>query len=115
MGVIIDTITEKDPYGKPFNKLIVKYDNGYVFYENDFTSLDHAYALTIHKSQGSQWHTVIMPISKDLKFMLDNNLFYTGYTRAQKINIVIGDKESIEYSIKTEKSIKRYTGLFKHK
>lgn len=110
-GVIIDIKKEIVEFDKEQTKIIVQYDGNFVFYEDDFDDLEHAYALTIHKSQGSQWQAVILPISSLTKNMLDNNLLYTGYTRSQKINIVIGDKESILYSIKSQRLIQRHTAL----
>lgn len=110
-GVIEDIITFKDKNGDNVNRIIVRYEGKYVFYDDGFDELDHAFALTIHKSQGSQWKAVILPIMKQNFMMLDNNLFYTGYTRAELFNVVIGQPDAIAYAIKTHKSRERYTDL----
>ncbi|WCK57569.1 AAA family ATPase (plasmid) [Aneurinibacillus sp. Ricciae_BoGa-3] len=110
-GVIEDIIKMKDKNGDEINRIIVRYENKYVFYDDNFDELDHAFALTIHKSQGSQWRAVILPIMKQNYQMLDNNLFYTGYTRAELFNVVIGQVEAIAHAVKTYKSRERYTHL----
>ncbi|PLS19525.1 helicase, RecD/TraA [Bacillus sp. M6-12] len=110
-GVIEEILTYKDKNGDNVTRIIVRYEDKYVFYDDGFDELDHAYALTIHKSQGSQWKAVILPIMKQNFMMLDNNLFYTGYTRAELFSCVIGQPEAIAYAIKTQKSRDRYTHL----
>lgn len=96
-----------------FDRLIVKYEDWYVFYDgkDDVEMLDHAFALTIHKSQGSQWDAVLMPISPAHINMLDNNLLYTGETRARKFQATMGSLRAMQIGIKTQRSIYRYTGL----
>ena len=59
--------------------------------------------MTIHKSQGSEWPAVLMPITFSSYNMLERNLIYTGYTRAKKWIGVVGDPEAIKYSINVEK------------
>lgn len=109
-GVIEEIIKVKEK-DDTFTRIIVKYEDKFVFYDDSFGSLDHAWALTIHKSQGSQWKAVIMPIAKAHYNMLDNNLLYTGYTRAELFNCVIGQEEAIRHAIKTYKTTNRYTAL----
>ena len=75
--------------------------------------LVHAYATTIHKSQGSEYSTVILVCTSSQNFMNQRNLLYTGITRAKKKAIVAGDMEAIRHSICTVKSNKRYT-LLRH-
>lgn len=95
------------------NRIIVRYEDAYVFYDTDaeVEMLDHAYAMTTHKSQGSQWDNVLIPVSREQYHMLENNLIYTACTRAKKFNAVIGQKSAIEMAIKTHRSNKRYTKL----
>ena len=94
-------------------RLIVKYEDWYVFYDGkeEVEMLDHAFALTIHKSQGSQWDAVLMPISPAHTNMLDNNLLYTGLTRARKFQASIGSLRTMRIGIATQRSIYRFTGL----
>lgn len=98
---------------KTFERIIVKYEDCYVFYDTkeDIDMLDHAYALTIHKSQGSQWRAVIQPISRAHTRMLDNNIIYTGLTRASEFHCFIGDMLALERGIKTFRVNDRYTDL----
>lgn len=110
-GVIEDIQEMKDSNGDKFTRIIVRYEDKYVFYDEGVAELDHSFALTIHKSQGSQWKAVILPIMKQHYMMLDNNLFYTGYTRAELFNVVIGQPEAISHAIRTHKSRDRYTNL----
>lgn len=111
-GIIEDILTVKEG-NLSITRIIVKFEGKFVQYDNEFQSLDHAWALTIHKSQGSQWKAVIMPIMMAHRYMLDNNLFYTGYTRAELFNCVIGQEEAILTAINTFKNITRNTSLEK--
>lgn len=92
-------------------RIWVQYEEGFVCYHNDFTELDHSFALTIHKSQGSQWDAVLQPTMMEHYRMLDNSIFYTGYTRAKKFHATIGEPEAIGLAIRTKNSGKRYTWL----
>ena len=105
-GVVEDIIK----IGNAF-RVIVKYEDFYVFYEDGIDELELAYAITIHKSQGSAWKAIILPIVSQHMFMLSNNLIYTGITRARDFCAVIGDKKSIYMGIQTQKDYYRYSGL----
>lgn len=98
---------------KTFDRMIVKYEDWYVFYDSkeDIEMLDHAYALTIHKSQGSQWKAVIQPLSRGHIRMLDNNLLYTGLTRASDFHCFIGDLYVLQRGIETFRVNDRFTDL----
>ena len=102
-----------DIYKNGNNTVIwVNYEGKYVAYRGDsFSELEHAWALTIHKSQGSQWKALILPIVDQHYNMLDNNLFYTAYTRAELFNVVIGQPSAIKRAITTYKTRTRYTSL----
>lgn len=69
--------------------IVVKYDDMYVKYTNVFSELEHAYAITVHKSQGSEWPVTISPISKSNSVMLNRNMLYTMCTRATSKNYMI--------------------------
>lgn len=98
---------------KTFQRMIVRYEDWFVFYDTakDLEMLDHAFALTIHKSQGSQWDAVLQPISSAHTRMLDNNLLYTGETRAKNFHIFFGSMRALQIGIKTQRSSDRFTGL----
>ena len=80
----------------------------------DFTMLDelvHAYAITVHKSQGSEYPYVIIPIYNCGEKLLTRNLLYTAVTRAQTMVILVGRPEIIHMMVQNNRQTKRYTGL----
>ena len=95
--------------------LTVDYDGRLVAY--DVTELDEivlAYATTIHKSQGSEYPIVIMPIAMSHFVMLERNLVYTGVTRAKQVLIIIGTKKALAYAIHNV-TVKRRNTLLKRR
>ena len=78
---------------------------------SDLEQLEHAYAITIHKAQGSEFDVVILAIPPSSNMLLTRNLLYTGITRAKKLLIVIGNKNLIEFMIQNCDTQKRNTGL----
>ena len=95
------------------NKLTVTFDESRnVEYEYiDLEDLVLAYAVTIHKSQGSEYDTVIMPIMKAHFIMLQRNLLYTAVTRAKKKLIMIGESQAVYIAVKNNKIAHRNTKL----
>lgn len=90
---------------------IFDYDKRVVY---DFEELDeimHSYAITVHKSQGSEFPVVIMPIFRGPSILLNRNLFYTAITRAKEMVILVGHKQYLKAMIDNTNSIKRNTGL----
>lgn len=73
--------------------------------------LEHAYAITIHKSQGSEYDAVIIPITAFTHNLLHRNLLYTGVTRAKKMIIVIGTKELVKTMVDNNRKMLRYSLL----
>lgn len=73
--------------------------------------LEHAYAITIHKSQGSEYDAVIIPITAFTNNLLYRNLLYTGVTRAKKMIIVIGTKELVKTMVDNNRKMLRYSLL----
>jgi exodeoxyribonuclease V alpha subunit len=110
-GTIVKLIETKTKYNEYIRKIVVRYEDKYIIYENDFSDIEHAYALTIHKSQGSEWLAVILVLSHGNRMMLDRNLLYTGYTRAREFEAVITDVPTLETCLRTQKSLTRNTGL----
>ena len=81
----------------------------------DFLDLDDitlAYAITVHKSQGSEYPCVILPLTTAHYIMLQRNLLYTAVTRASKMMIITGSKQALQIAVANKKSRKRYTSLF---
>ena len=92
--------------------LTVTFDSRLVEY--DITELDEivlAYAVTIHKSQGSEFPVVVMPVTMKHFVMLQRNLIYTGITRAKKICVLVGTTKALAYAIKQNTVSKRNTKL----
>lgn len=92
--------------------LTVTFDSRLVEY--DITELDEivlAYAVTIHKSQGSEFPVVVMPVTMKHFVMLQRNLIYTGITRAKKICVLVGTTKALAYAIKQNAVSKRNTKL----
>lgn len=92
--------------------LTVTFDNRLVEY--DITDLDEivlAYAVTIHKSQGSEFPVVVMPVTMKHFVMLQRNLIYTGITRAKKICVLVGTTKALAYAIRNQTVSKRNTKL----
>ena len=90
----------------------IDFDGNEVLYgREDLINIKHAYAITIHKSQGSEFAHVIMPISKAYYKMLYNKLIYTGVSRAKKSLIIIGEEESFVMATNNDYSTNRKTDL----
>lgn len=82
--------------------------------EYDFNELDEislAYAITIHKSQGSEFPVVVLPVAMQQFIMLQRNLLYTGITRGKNKVIVVGQKKAFQYAVKNKESALRYSSL----
>ncbi len=90
----------------------VRFDDRVAVYDSDCASdLELSYACTVHKSQGNEFNAVIMPIMKNSKFLFYRNLLYTGVTRAKKLLIIVGNRESVEYMVGNNLRTLRYSGL----
>ena len=103
---IVTSISPED------NTLTVNFDGRRINY--DVTDLDElvlAYATTIHKSQGSEFPYVIMPVMMSHYVMLQRNLLYTGVTRAKKGLIIVGEKKAVYIAVKNNKIVERNTKL----
>ena len=82
--------------------------------EYDISELDElvlAYATTIHKSQGSEYPIVVMPVMMNHYVMLQRNLIYTGITRAKKILVIVGTKKALALAVKNVTVTDRNTKL----
>ena len=83
-----------------------------VIYDFNFLDeLDLAYATTIHKSQGSEFKVVIIPVFMGSPFLMNRNLLYTGITRAKQLVVVVGFQKALMYMINNTNSIERYSSL----
>ena len=92
--------------------LCVNYDGKLCTYRFDeLEEIEHAYAVTVHKSQGSEYPVVIFPVFNPPPLLATRNLIYTGITRAQKMVILVGDQQSVCKMVDNNCIAARYTGL----
>ena len=105
IGIIDEVDTEQ-------RELKVKFEDRTITYDiSELDELVHAYATTIHKSQGSEYSAVVMPVMMNHYVMLQRNLIYTGITRAKKLLVIIGTKKAMGYAINNVTVNKRNTKL----
>jgi exodeoxyribonuclease V alpha subunit len=105
----IGRITEIDQENQ---ELIISFDGRNVLF--DFTDLDEivlAYAVSVHKSQGSEYPAVIIPILTQHYVLLQRNLIYTGVTRGRRLVVLVGTKRALAIGVRNDKTQKRYTYL----
>ena len=105
LGRIVDC----EPKSK---ELHVKFEHANVHYKsNELDQLSLAYAITVHKSQGSEYAAVIMPLTTHHYMMLQRNLLYTAITRGKQLVILIGMLAAVRKAVENEGTLNRYTGL----
>jgi exodeoxyribonuclease V alpha subunit len=87
-------------------------DSREVLYQrDDIVELDLAYAITIHKSQGSEFEAVIIPVLAQHFKMLFRNLIYTGLTRARKLAVLVGTRKALAMAVRNQDTSQRQTAL----
>ena len=84
-------------------------DVDYEFSELD--ELTHAYAVTIHRSQGSEYPAVVVPVTMSAWMMLQRNLLYTAVTRAKKLVVLVGSRKAIGQAVRAVGAGRRHTAL----
>lgn len=105
IGVVARIVANED-------ELTVDFDGHFATYErNELGSLRLAYAISIHKSQGSEFPAVLIPILGEHHVMLRRNLLYTAMTRARRLCVLVGDQKAIERAIRRADAARRWTGL----
>jgi exodeoxyribonuclease V alpha subunit len=83
------------------------------YQRDDIPELDLAYAITIHKSQGSEFGAVIIPVLSQHFKMLFRNLIYTGLTRAKNLAVLVGTRKALAMAVKNQDTSQRQTFLAK--
>jgi exodeoxyribonuclease V alpha subunit len=101
----IGTIEKIDPVEQ---EVSIRFDDRLVKY--DFGELDEV-SLAIHKSQGSEFPAVVMPVAMQHYMLLQRNLVYTGITRAKRLLVLVGQKKALGVAVRNDQSRKRYSGL----
>ena len=105
----IGQIVKIDPVER---EVTIRFDQREVVY--DFGELDEislAYAITIHKSQGSEFPAVVMPLAMQQYLLLQRNLVYTGITRGKKLVVLIGQRKALAMAVKNNRTENRFSGL----
>ena len=93
-------------------EVVVSFEDKQITYEfGELDELTLAYAVSVHKSQGSEYPVVIMPILTQHFIMLQRNLLYTAITRAKRLLILVGTKQALAIAVKNNQVQERYTGL----
>jgi exodeoxyribonuclease V alpha subunit len=94
------------------HELTIRFDQREVVY--DYGELDEvslAYAITIHKSQGSEFPAVVIPLAMQQFMLLQRNLVYTGITRGKKLVVLVGQKKALAMAVNNNRTEKRFSGL----
>ena len=95
-------------------EVVIGFDGRDVVY--DFNELDEvslAYAITIHKSQGSEFPVIVMPLAMQHYLLLQRNLVYTGITRGRRLVVLMGQKKALQTAVKNASAVRRFTALEK--
>ena len=96
-------------------EIVIDFDGNEVTYQpKDLGNIKHGYIISIHKSQGSEFDVVVIPISKSYQRMLYRKLIYTGITRAKKKLVLIGEPDAFEYSVHNQYEQKRKSDLLEN-
>ena len=105
----IGVITHISPIDR---EMRVRYEDREALYTTEMLDeLEHAWAVTVHKSQGSEYPYVIMPMYAAPPLLLTRNLLYTAITRARRMVILVGHEEIVETMVRNNHQSMRYTGL----
>jgi exodeoxyribonuclease V alpha subunit len=93
-------------------EVAINFDGRSLMY--DFSELDEivlAYAISVHKSQGSEYPAVVIPVVTQHYMLLQRNLIYTAITRGKKLVVMVGSRKALAIGIKNDKTQKRFTRL----
>jgi len=105
MGLVVGY----DPASKTLH---VKFDQGVVSYEGkEVEQLALAYAISVHKSQGSEYPAVVMPLTTHHYVMLQRNLLYTALTRGKQLVTLVGTEQAVKQAVRNDQTLTRYTLL----
>jgi exodeoxyribonuclease V alpha subunit len=105
IGHIIEITTEPTSIYVRFGEEAVHFEPG------ELDEVQLAYAITIHKSQGSEFPAVVIPLSSQHYVLLQRNLLYTAITRGKRLVILVGERKALEMAVQRAKSAHRHTGL----
>jgi len=92
-------------------KVQVQFDEGVAYEFSELDELVLAYAVSVHKAQGSEYRAVVMPITTQHYMMLQRNLLYTAITRARELVVLVGTKKALGIAVRNAKITERHTAL----
>lgn len=105
IGRILSIDIENSVMQIDFDERMVQYDFSLL------DELEHAYAITVHKSQGSEYPVVILPVYRYSPKLMTRNLLYTAVTRAESMVVLVGSEREVRNMVDNNRRTKRYTGL----
>jgi exodeoxyribonuclease V alpha subunit len=105
IGYVVDVDPEPGELTASFDGRIVTYGFG------ELDVLAPAYAVTIHKSQGSEYPAVVIPVLTQHYLMLQRNLLYTGVTRGRRLVVLVGQKKAVAIAVRNASSRRRWSKL----
>ncbi len=105
IGVIVSVDTDSAALGVDFDGRLAGYERA------ELDQLGHAYCVSIHKSQGSEYPAVVIPLATQHFMMLQRSLLYTAVTRGKKLVVIVGSKRAIALAVKNADAKRRYTWL----
>ena len=112
LGVFNGDIGVLDKIDEGAHMLYVRFDDKTAEYPFEGSAeLEHAYAVTVHKSQGSEFEAVVMPVSGVVEQLAYRNLLYTAVTRAKNLMILVGSRKTVEKMVANDSKAKRYSAL----
>lgn len=112
MGVFNGDIGQIISIDKQSHTMKIQFDDRYAIYSFDMAQdIELSYACTVHKSQGSEFEAVIIPLMRPTNRLYFRNLLYTAVTRAKKLLIIVGNEYAVKYMTDNVRKTKRYTNL----
>jgi exodeoxyribonuclease V alpha subunit len=93
--------------------LVIRFEQRDVLYDfNELDELSLAYAITIHKSQGSEFPAVVVPLAVQHYLLLQRNLVYTAMTRGRRLVVLVGQKKALAIAVRNDRAAERFSGLY---
>lgn len=111
-GIFNGDVGRLEEIHRQSGSLKIRFDDKTAVYDREAVfDIEHAYAMTVHKSQGNEFEAVIIPLYRTAAKLKYRNLLYTGVTRAKKILIIIGSAAELKEMVENNKKTRRYSGL----
>src|SRR6266436_93928 len=94
-------------------ELVIRFEERDVLYDfNELDELSLAYAITIHKSQGSEFPAVVVPLAMQHYLLLQRNLVYTAMTRGRRLVVLVGQRKALAIAVRNDRAAERFSGLY---